>query len=82
MARTERFLLPLFLVGVAAYVSLGLAAFCGAALLVIGGLVELVGVCGSRFLGDDPRGAPRAGRMYRARPSARIGAWASGPTSS
>lgn len=35
------------------YVSPGLAAFCGAALLVIWGLVELVGTCGSRFFGDD-----------------------------
>jgi hypothetical protein len=49
MAGLERFLLPLCLVAVAAYVSLGLAAFCGAALLVIWGLVELIGVCGSRF---------------------------------
>jgi hypothetical protein len=53
MAGFERFLLPLFLVAVAAYISPGLAAFCGASLLVIWGLVELVGVCGSRFFGDD-----------------------------
>lgn len=51
----ERFLLPLCLVAVAAYVSPGLAAFCGAALLVIWGLCELIGVCGSRFFGDDGR---------------------------
>jgi hypothetical protein len=49
----ERFLAPLVLVAVAAYVSPGLAAFCGAALLVIWGLCELIGVCGSRFFGDD-----------------------------
>jgi hypothetical protein len=53
MAGIERFLLPLCLVAVAAYVSPGLAAFCGAALLVIWGLCELIGVCGSRFFGDD-----------------------------
>jgi len=52
MAGMERFLLPLVLVAIAAYVSPGLAAFCGAALLVIWGLVELVGVCGSRFFHD------------------------------
>ncbi|HVV89991.1 MAG TPA: hypothetical protein VHB53_05815 [Solirubrobacterales bacterium] len=51
----ERLLLPLCLVAVAAYVSLGLATFCGAALLVIWGLCELVGVCGSRFFGDEGR---------------------------
>ena len=51
----ERFLMPLCLVAIAAYVSFGLAAFCGAALLVIWGLVELIGVCGSRFFGDDRR---------------------------
>jgi hypothetical protein len=49
----ERFLLPLCLVAVAAYASPGLAAFCGGALLVIWGLCELIGVCGSRFFGDD-----------------------------
>lgn len=49
----ERFLLPIVLVAIAAYVSPGLAAFCGAALLVIWGLAELVGACGSRFFGDD-----------------------------
>jgi hypothetical protein len=53
MAGFERFLLPLCLVAVAAYVSPGLAAFCGASLLVIWGLVELIGFCGSRFYGDD-----------------------------
>lgn len=52
MARLERFLVPLILVAVAAYVSPGLAAFCGAAFLVIWGLVELVGFCGSRFFHD------------------------------
>jgi hypothetical protein len=51
MAGFERFLLPLCLVAVATYVSPGLAAFCGAALLVIWGLVALIGVCGSRFYG-------------------------------
>jgi hypothetical protein len=55
MAGFERFLLPLFLVAIAAYVSPGLAAFCGASLLVIWGLVELIGVCGSRFFGDEHR---------------------------
>jgi hypothetical protein len=55
MAGFERFLLPLCLVAVAAYVSPGLAAFCGASLLVIWGLVELIGVCGSRFFGDEHR---------------------------
>jgi hypothetical protein len=40
------------LTAVAAYVSPGLAAFCGAALLIIWGLVELIGVCGSRFFGE------------------------------
>jgi hypothetical protein len=55
MAGFERFLLPLCLVAIAAYVSPGLAAFCGASLLVIWGLVELIGVCGSRFFGDDER---------------------------
>jgi hypothetical protein len=55
MAGFERFLLPLCLVAVAAYFSPGLAAFCGASLLVIWGLVELIGVCGSRFFGDDRR---------------------------
>lgn len=55
MVGTERFLLPLSLVAVAAYVSPGLAAFCGASLLVIWGLVDLVGVYGCRFFGDDPR---------------------------
>lgn len=55
MVGMERFLLPLILVAVAAYVSPGLAAFCGAALLVIWGLCELVGVCGSRFFGEDGR---------------------------
>jgi hypothetical protein len=53
MAGMERFLLPLCLVAVAAYASPGLAAFCGGALLVIWGLCELIGVCGSRFFGDD-----------------------------
>jgi hypothetical protein len=53
MMGMERFLMPLCLVAIAAYVSYGLAAFCGAALLVIWGLVELIGVCGSRFFGDD-----------------------------
>jgi hypothetical protein len=53
MVGLERFLLPLVLVAVAAYVSPGLAAFCGASLLVIWGLVELVGVCGSRFFRDN-----------------------------
>ncbi|HEX4305712.1 MAG TPA: hypothetical protein VHZ54_06740 [Solirubrobacterales bacterium] len=48
----ERLLAPLCLVAVAAYVSLGLAAFCGASLLVIWGLAELVGTCGSRFFHD------------------------------
>jgi hypothetical protein len=52
MAGMERFLLPIVLVAIAAYVSPGLAAFCGAALLVIWGLAELAGVCGSRFFGD------------------------------
>jgi hypothetical protein len=52
MAGLQRFLLPLVLAGLAAIVSPGLAAFCGAALLVIWGLVELVGVCGSRFFHD------------------------------
>jgi hypothetical protein len=55
MVGMERFLLPLGLVAIAAYVSPGLAAFCGASLLVIWGLVELVGVCGCRFFGDDRR---------------------------
>lgn len=55
MAGFERFLLPLCLVAIAAYVSPGLAAFCGASLLVIWGLVELIGVCGSRFFGDGHR---------------------------
>jgi|GEM_PF-3211750 len=53
MVEMERFLLPLVLVAIAAYVSPGLAAFCGASLLVIWGLVELIGICGSRFFGDD-----------------------------
>ncbi len=48
----ERFVGPLVLIAIAAYVSLGVAAFCGAALLVIWGLCELIGVCGSRFFGD------------------------------
>jgi hypothetical protein len=52
MVRLERFLLPLVLVAVAAYVSPGLAAFCGASLLVIWGLVELIGFGGSRFFHD------------------------------
>jgi hypothetical protein len=52
MQGLERFLLPLALVAVAAYVSPGLAAFCGASLLVIWGLVELIGRCGSRFFHD------------------------------
>jgi hypothetical protein len=55
MAGFERFLLPLCLVAVAAYISPGLAAFCAGALLVIWGLAELIGVCGSRFFGDDGR---------------------------
>jgi hypothetical protein len=55
MVGMERFLLPMVLVAIAAYVSPGLAAFCGASLLVIWGLVELVGVCGHRFFGDDGR---------------------------
>jgi hypothetical protein len=55
MAGLERLLLPLVLVAVAAYVSPGLAAFIGAALLIIWGLVELIGDCGSRFFGDDHR---------------------------
>jgi hypothetical protein len=55
MAGFQRFLLPLCLVAVAAYVSPGVAAFCGASLLVIWGLVELIGVCGSRFFGDEHR---------------------------
>ena len=55
MRGLERLLLPLVLTAVAAYVSFGLAAFCGAALLVIWGLVELIGICGSRFYGDDHR---------------------------
>jgi hypothetical protein len=53
MVGMERFLLPLVLVAIAAYVSPGLAAFCGGALLVIWGLCELIGVCGSRFFGND-----------------------------
>jgi hypothetical protein len=53
MVGMERYLLPMVLVAIAAYVSPGLAAFCGASLLVIWGLVELVGVCGHRFFGDD-----------------------------
>ena len=66
MAGFERFLPPLCLVAVAAYVSPGLAAFCGAALLVIWGLVELIGVCGSRFFGDDRhRGAEARGTRVR-----------------
>jgi hypothetical protein len=52
MEALERFLLPLALVAVAAYVSPGLAAFCGASLLVIWGLVELIGRYGSRFFHD------------------------------
>jgi hypothetical protein len=52
MGGIERLLAPLLLTAVAAYVSPGLAAFCGAALLVIWGLVELIGVCGSRFYGE------------------------------
>jgi hypothetical protein len=52
MAGLERFLLPMVLVAVAAYVSPGLAAFCGASLLVVWGLVALIGVCGSRFYRD------------------------------
>jgi hypothetical protein len=52
MEGLERFLLPLVLVALAAYVSPGLAAFCGAALLVIWGLVELIGSGGSRFFHD------------------------------
>lgn len=55
MAGLERFLLPICLVAVATYVSPGVAAFCGAALLVIWGLCQLIGVCGSRFFGDDER---------------------------
>ena len=52
-----RFLAPVALVAVAVaiYVSPGLAAFCGASVLVIWGLVELIGFCGSRFFGDDHR---------------------------
>ena len=41
------------LVAIAAYVSPGLAAFCGGAILVIWALCELIGVCGSRFFHDD-----------------------------
>lgn len=52
MVEMERLLLPLCLVAVAAYVSPGLAAFCGTALLVIWGLCALVGACGSRFFRD------------------------------
>jgi hypothetical protein len=52
MEGLQRFLLPLVLVAVAAYASPGLAAFCGASLLVIWGLVELIGCCGSRFFHD------------------------------
>jgi hypothetical protein len=55
MAGVERLLVPLVLVAVAAYVSPGLAAFCGAALLVIWALVELIGIYGSRFSGDGRR---------------------------
>ena len=58
MAGFERFLLPLCLVAVAAYISPGVAAFCGASLLVIWGLVELIGVCGSRFFGDERHPRP------------------------
>jgi hypothetical protein len=50
-----RLLAPTLLTALAAYVSPGLAAFCGASLLVIWGLVELIGVCGSRFFGDEHR---------------------------
>lgn len=53
MRGLERLLLPLALTAVAAYASFGLAAFCGSALLVIWALVELIGVCGSRFYRDD-----------------------------
>ncbi len=52
MRALERLLLPLVLTAVAAYASPGLAAFCGAALLVIWALVELIGFYGSRFYGD------------------------------
>jgi hypothetical protein len=52
MATVERFLAPLLLVAIAACFSPGLAAFCGAALLVIWGLCELIGACGSRFFHD------------------------------
>jgi len=52
MGALDRLLVPLILTAVAAYVSFGLAAFCGAALLVIWGLVELIGFCGSRFYGE------------------------------
>lgn len=55
MKALERMLLPLALTAVAAYASFGLAAFCGAALLVIWGLVELIGYCGSRFYRDEHR---------------------------
>ncbi|MBN9623286.1 MAG: hypothetical protein J0H06_10070 [Actinobacteria bacterium] len=55
MGVLERLLVPLVLTAVAAYFSPGLAAFCGAALLVIWGLVELVGYCGSRFYGEHHR---------------------------
>ncbi|MBS1862120.1 MAG: hypothetical protein JSS68_10455 [Actinobacteria bacterium] len=55
MRALERLLLPLVLVAVAAYASPGLAAFCGAALLVIWALVELIGFCGERFYGDGHR---------------------------
>jgi hypothetical protein len=51
----EKLLMPLVLTAVAAYFSPGLAAFCGASLLVIWGLAELIGVRGSRFFGDDHR---------------------------
>jgi hypothetical protein len=50
-----RLFIPMLLTALAAYISPGLAAFCGASLLVIWGLAELVGVCGSRFFGDEHR---------------------------
>jgi hypothetical protein len=55
MAGVERLLVPLVLTAVAAYLSPGLAAFCGSSLLVIWGLVELIGLYGSRFHGHQRR---------------------------